>query len=815
MTRFARAIRGQLDTLWQDLIWTQRSLRRSPTFALTAIVVAAIGIGANTAAFTLLDHVLLRPLPFPNSEQLVVLYQTQLTRGNARTVTSPANFLDWQAMSKSFETMGGYTTASVNLSGQGEPQRLEGIAMGAEVLKVLNVAPAVGRNFTNEDMDPGAANVVLLSDNLASALFGNAPNALNRGILLDNTPYAVIGVMPGGFSFPTRETQLWLPLQFNQQGRQNRTGLFISVVGRLRPGVSVDQARAEMGLIGQQLESTYPKENGSMGATAVGMQEVISPQSRTLVIAVFAAALCVILITCTNLANLLFARFLSRRQEIATRIAIGAGRERLLRQLLTENSVLAIIGGGLGLLLGWIATPALAQLVPEALPITGLPQMNLRVFGFAALLTLLTCIAFGVGPAFRAARQIDLNALRAKTSVARRSDRLRQALVLAEVACTVVLLIGAGLMAKALWRVQSVDPGFRAPNVLTMRTTLPLPKYGNVEPRTQFYSRVLTKVRALPGVTSASYISFLPMVFRGGIFPVTAPGTAADTQQTAVQTSIRFVTQDFFTTLSIPMRQGRDISDRDTGEAPSVTVISESLARRLWPNESPIGKQINVAFADRTVIGVVGDISVRGLERTSEPQVYLSSQQVADGALPFFSPKDLVVRTNGNVTSLAPAIRAIVHEVDPDQPVSSVRTLEDVLRSETETRRSQLNVLGTFAVIAFLLAAIGIYGLMSFTVSNRTQEVGVRLALGAQPRNILTMFLRRGLVLGIAGIVIGVPLAYLAARAMAAILFGVKPGDPLIYAGSSLLAMAMALAGSFWPALRAANVDPAVSIRNE
>lgn len=815
MNRFARAIRAQFDSLWQDLGWTQRSLRRSPTFTLTAIIVAAIGIGANTAAFTLLDHVLLRPLPFPNPEQLVLLYQTQLNKGNARTVTSPANFLDWQSMSKSFETVGGYTTTSVNLSGQGEPQRLEGVSITAEVLKALNVQPAIGRSFTNGDMDTGAPNVVLLSDNLARALFGRATDAFSRSILLDNTAYTVTGVMPAGFSFPTRETQLWLPLQFNQQGRQNRIGLFIGVVGRLRPGVSVDKARTEMIFIGQQLERSYPKENGSMGATALGMQEVISPQSRMLVIAVFAAALCVILITCTNLANLLLARFLSRRQEIATRIAIGAGRERLLRQLLTENFVLAIIGGGLGLLLGFIATPALAQLVPEALPITGLPQMNLRVFGFAALLTLLTCIAFGVGPALRAASQIDMNALRAKSTVARRSDRLRQVLVLAEVACTVILLIGAGLMAKALWRVQSVDPGFRAENVLTMRTTLPLPKYNNVEPRAQFYSRVLTKVRALPGVNSASYISFLPMVFRGGIFPVTAPGTSADSPQTAVQTSIRFVAQDFFMTLGIPIRRGRDISDRDTANDPSVTVISESLARRLWPNQDPIGKQVNVALADRTVVGVVGDISVRGLERTSEPQVYLSSQQVADGALPFFAPKDMVVRTDRNPTALVPAIRAIVHEVDPDQPVSSVRTLEEVLRTETESRRSQLNVLGTFALIAFLLAAIGIYGLMSFTVSSRTQEVGVRLALGAQPRNILTMFLRRGFLLGIVGIVIGVPLAYLSARGMEALLFGVKPGDPLIYVGASLLAMAMTLAGSFWPARRASNVDPAISIRNE
>jgi putative ABC transport system permease protein len=305
------------------------------------------------------------------------------------------------------------------------------------------------------------------------------------------------------------------------------------------------------------------------------------------------------------------------------------------------------------------------------------------------------------------------------------------------------------------------------------------------------------------------------MVFRGGIFPVIAPGTPADTQQNAIQTSIRFVTQDFFTTLAIPIKQGRDINDRDTANSPYVVVISESLARRLWPNQDPIGKPMNVAFSDRTVIGVVGDIAVRGLERSSEPQVYLSSQQIADGALPFFAPKDMVVRTTGNPTSLAPAIRDIVHEVDQNQPVSSVRTLDEVLRLETESRRSQLNVLGTFALIAFLLAAIGIYGLMSFTVSNRTQEVGVRLALGAQPRSILTMFLRRGLWMGVLGVLIGAPLAYFAARGLGTLLFGVAPSDPLIYAGASLLAILMALAGSFWPALRAASVDPVISIRNE
>lgn len=815
--KLAGAIRFRIKVLGQDLNWAKRSLRRSPVFTITAVVVAALGIGANTAAFTLLDHVLLRPLPFTNPEQLVMVYQTELAKGYARIATSPANFRDWQEMSKSFDSMGGYVATSVNLSGQGEPQRVNGTRITSDVFKVLDVRPAIGRGFSADDDREGAPSVVLLSNNLATALFGSAADALNRTIRLDQEPYTVIGVMPAEFAFPSRDSQLWIPLYFPPTlftNPSDRANLFVSIVARLRQGVSVEQARTDLSSIANQLERTYPNENSGVGATVVGMQDVISPQSRMLVLVVFGAAFFMILITCTNLANLLFARSVARKQEIAIRIALGAGRERILSQLLTENLVLAIAGGALGLFLGAIATPTLARLVPDALPISGMPQMNLRVFAFATILTVATCIAFGVGPALRASRQVDLNALRARSALGSRSDKLRTVLVVAEVVCTVTLLVGVGLLVKALWRVQSVDLGFRDDNVLTLRTALPVQKYGDVSPRTQFYSRVLTQTRALPGVTSAAYISFLPMVFRGGIFPVTVPGVAAD-ESLSAQASIRYVTPDFFNTLQIPVKRGRDISDRDTSTAPYVAVISESLAERLWPGQDPIGRQLNAVFFDRTVVGVVGDISVRGPERASEPQIYMSAQQVPDGGMIFFTPKDLVVRTTGNPTALAPELRRIVHGVDLEQPVSDVRLLEDITVSETESRRTQLRVLGAFVVIAILLAAVGIYGLLSFAVSTRTQEIGVRLALGANPRSILSMFLRRGLALGAMGIALGVPLAYVAARGMGALLFGVEPGDPLIYAGASLLAFVMTLVGSFGPALRAASVDPAIAIRSE
>ena len=814
--RMADALRANAGMLKQDLSWAQRSLRRSAGFTLMAVFVAAMGIGANTAAFTLLDYVLLRPLPFNQPERLAMAFQTQLANGYTRMVVSAPNFEDWRKMSKSFESMGAYTEWPVNLSGEAEPQRLLSTQITQDVLPALDVRPAVGRGFNAEDYVMGTPDVTLLSNGLAKALYGDPARGLGRTIHLDNRPYVIIGVMPPNFAFPSRETHLWTPLVFPPSAFKDpsqRGNTYLNVVGRLRPGVAVEQASAELGVIGDQLRSTYQKENEGIGATVVALRDVISPQSRMLVIGVFGAAFCLILIACANLANLLFARSVARRREIAIRVAMGAGRGRILRQLFTENLLLALVGGVLGLLLGAFATPMLAPLVPDALPINEVPQMNLRVFAFVATLSVITCLIFGVVPALRASRHVDLNALRGRTAVAGRSDRLRRVLVLAEVVCTVVLLIGAGLLVKALWRVQSVDPGFDPENVLTMRTELPLPKYVETAARNEFYSRVLAQARALPGVTSASYTSFLPLVFQGGLFPVTVPGAAQENP--AVRGIIRFVTPDYFNSLRIPIRGGRAVSDADTLESPLVVVISESLAKRLWPNQDPVGKQLNVAFENRTVVGVSGDVMMRSLERSNEGQIYMPAGQMPTRGLIFFAPKDLIVRTTGDATTLAPALRRIVREVDPEQAVADVRLLEDVVVSKTASRRTQLHVVGAFTVIAFLLSAVGIYGLLSFAVLTRTQEVGVRLALGAQPGNILGMFLRQGLVLGVLGLLVGVPLAYAAARSMSSVLLSVEPTDLMTYASASLLVLAMALIGSLGPAMRASRVDPAISIRGE
>ena len=684
----------------------------------------------------------------------------------------------------------------------------------SDVFTALGVQ-ARGRALTVDDDRESAPAVVVLSDQTAHALFAAPDEALGQVIRLDDQPYEVVGIMPATFAFPTPAAQLWTSPRSRFNDYDDRSNLHLGVVGRLRTGVTIDQARTDLTAIAKQLERAYPNENAGMGAIAVDLRDVVSPQSRLLVIAVFGAAFCLLLIACTNLANLLLGRSLARRRELAVRAAIGAGRGRLVRQLLTENAVLAIAGGAIGLWIAAFVTPFLTRLIPNALPVNGAPTIDVRVVTFAALTTILSALGAGMIPGWRSTEDPDATVLRQHTAGAG-PNRLRAMLVLAEIVGTVTLLVGAGLLTKALWHVQAVDPGFRPDGVLTLRTALPMPAYSNVALRAQFYNRVLTEVRATPGVVSAGYTSFLPMVFGGGIFDATRPGGVNDSRG-GISTSIRYITPEFFETVRIPIRRGRDVSDRDTRTAPFVTVISESLARQLWPVDDPIGRQLNVAFADRTVVGVVGDIAVRGIERTSEPQVYLPLQQVRDGWLLFHVPKDLAIRAKDDATalSLAPVVRRIIHAVDPGQPVSDVRLLSDVTEAQTTARRAQINVLALFAGIAVLLASVGIHGMLTFAVSTRRQEVGIRLAIGAARGDILGMFLRQGLTLGAIGIVFGVPCAYLLGRALSGLLFGVSPADAFVYVGASALALVMAVSGSLRPAMQAASVDPVTTMRAE
>jgi putative ABC transport system permease protein len=811
----AAAVHG--DILRQDLRYTARTLARSPGFALTAILVLALGVGANTAAFSVTDFVLIRPLPFPEPDRLVNLWEK--VPGYSQMELSPSNYVDWKHMSKSFDGMGAFWDTSVNLVGQGDPERLEGATITADLFPLLRVQPLMGRLFTAADDRDGAPGTLLLSYPLWQAVFGGGPGVIGRRVNLDNEPYEVIGVMPRDFHFPSRNAELWMPTRFQRQSDdfRDRNNNYLNVVARLKPGVSLAQARAEMGVVAGQLERQFPKENRQTTATVNFLRDEMSQQSRLLLIALSGAAICVLLIACANLANLLLARGLARQRELAVRAAMGAGRERLVRQLVTESLVLALAGGALGVLVAAAAVPLLARLVPTSLPIAQSPSIDLRVLVFAGVISGLTGIAFGVLPALRASRQSDFGALREGTRAGGgRKERLRSVLVIAEVSASVVLLVSAGLLMRALWRIEATDPGFRTDGVLTLRTSLPIPKYNETARRAGFYTQVLSAVRALPGVSSAAYISFLPMAFRGGIWPITVAGESDEVQRAGShQASLRYVTPGFFATMGIPLHRGRDVGESDTMDAPFAAVVSESFARSYWPKQDPLGRHFKMAFHDRTVVGVVGDIRVRGLERSSEPQAYLPYRQVPDGWLEWYTPKDLVIRSATAPGTLLPAVRQIIRSADAEQPISDVRTMAAIVEEQTASRTAQVRVLGAFAAIAFLLAGVGIHGLLSFAVSRRTLEIGVRIALGARPGGIVKMIVRQGAVLAGAGVLPGVALAYAAGRALEGLLAGVQPGDAATFASAIGLCVLMTVLGSLLPALRAVRIDPIAAIRSE
>jgi putative ABC transport system permease protein len=812
------ALRVHGDLLRQDLAFTARTVGRSPGFAATATAVIALGVGATTAAFSITDHILFRPLPFAEPERLVNLWQDESGRGASRNQLSPAIYRDWKRMSRSFEEVGAFGVAAWNLGGDGEPERLDGAWTSVEVLPLLGVRPLLGRVFGPEDAVPDAPAAVVIGHGLWQARFGGDAGALGRQVLLDGVPHAVVGVMPASFHFPNRDTQLWTSKTFAPRDYEDRTDSYVNALARLKEGVSVDQARADLRLVTTQLAREYPEEGADShgGAAVMTFRDELPPQARLLPLALLGAAGCVLLIACTNLTSLLLARAMVRRKELAVRTALGAGRQRLVRQLLTESLLLAAAGGALGILLAASAVPVLARLVPHALPIAGTPGMDLRVMVFALVLTAATGIAFGVVPAWRASGESGGSGLQEgpRAGVGGRRERLRSILLVGEVTASVVLLVGCGLLLRALWRVQGVDPGFRAEGVLTLRTALPWPRYAPTAERARFYTSVLSEVRALPGVSSAAYVSFLPMVMRGGIWPVVVPGQVEGPERRPMA-ALRFATPGFFSTLGIPLRSGRDLADSDTREAPFVAVISESLGKRVWPGLDPIGRTFQFGLADRTVVGVVGDIRVRGLEGQSEPQVYLSSRQVADGSIIGYTPKDLVIRTAGDPYLLLPSVREIVRRADPQQPISDVRLLSEIVLGETAPRRVQVYVLAAFAATALLLAAIGLHGLLSFVVSSRLQEIGVRMALGARSPDILSMVLREALLMAALGLVLGLPLAYAAGRGMEALLAGVRPSDAATFLAAAGLAAVMALLGSLAPALRALRVDPLTAMRVE
>jgi predicted permease len=807
------AIAVHLDILRSDLRYTATTALRRPGFAIIATLVTALGIGANTAVFSVVNHVLLRPLPYEDSESIIRMYEQTPSGYNE---LSPSNYRDWKARARSFSAMAVYTNASLNLVGNGPPERIDAAVASADLLPLLGVKPIMGRWFTPEEDQTNAAGVTLISFGLWRARFAEDPGVIGEQIRLDDETYTVIGVMPAKFTFPDRNTQLWIPIRFDEEAYEERDNTYLNVIARLKHNISMEQARSEMAVITKKLEEEFPVENANTNALVVKLRDGVTQQSRMLLAVLLGASLCVLLIACTNLANLFLVRAIGRRTELTVRAALGAGRERLVRQLITESLVFAVTGSLVGVILAHVSVPFLVRLIPTTLPVGDATVLDVRVLAFAGIVLFVTAIVFGVLPAMRICRTADANALREGTRsvIGDKKEGLRSGLVLAEICITVILLICSGLLIRALWKVQSIHPGFSPKNVWTMQTPLPRPKYEGTARRIDFYSRVLTEVRADPNVSHAAYITGLPMVMRGGIWAVLKPGGVNPNPGDPKMVSIRYLTPGFFDALQIPLKVGRDVSESDTEDTPFVAVVSEAFVREHFPNENPIGRKFHIAFFDRTIVGVVGDLRVRGLEQSSEPQVYLPYKQVPDGSLLFYIPRALVIRTK-NDSAVNETARKIIQRIDPEMPVSDVQMLTDVLDLETSPRATQIRVIIAFTFLSLLLAAIGIHGLLTFSMSQRIPEIGLRMALGAGSNDVLKIVLNRGLIVAGIGSVLGLTLGYGAARGLQALLAGIQPGDFVTFATAFVVALLMTISGCILPAWRAIRIDPAIVMRGE
>ncbi|HKQ93853.1 MAG TPA: ABC transporter permease [Blastocatellia bacterium] len=801
-------------TFWKDLRYGARMLLKNPGFTSIAVITLALGIGANAAIFSVVNAVLLRPLPFKEPERLIMIRETKIPQFPEFSV-SPGNFLDWKRRNTVFERLVAVRTPSFNLIGTGDPEQLSGMRVTDGFFAMLGAKPELGREFRPEEDQPGRDNVVILSHGLWQRRFGGDPKIIDQTITLSGRIYTVIGVMPVTFSFGGSETALWAPMGFTPDDAQNHGGHFLSAIGQLKPGATIEQARSEMSAIAGQLAQEFPDANAGWNVKLLPLQEFIVRSVETALLVLLGAVAFVLLIACANVANLLLARAAGREKEIAIRTALGAGRARIVRQLLTESALLALTGGVAGLLLAKWGTDLLLKLAPQNLPRMSGVSLDGRVLAFTAAVTLLTGLIFGLVPALQASKPNLTETMkdaggRGSTEGGRRQF-VRGSLVVLEMASALLLLVGAGLLIKSFWRLQRIDPGFNANNALTASVTLPSRKYPEENQQSAFFQQLLEKVRALPGVQAAGASNVVPL---GGDYvlgfviegrPPLPPGAGQSTNYYAVSA-------DYFKAMGIPLLRGRVFTEQDTRNSTRVAVISDSMAKRMFPNEDPIGKRIHVTNGPtvfREIVGIVGDVKHYGLDQDTTLQTYEPYTQQP------FSFMTLVVRTAGDPTNLTSAIRNQILSIDKEQPVSGIRTLEQRVSTSIAQQRFSMLLLGVFAAVAMVLAAVGIYGVLSYAAAQRTHEIGIRMALGARAGNVLKMVIGQGMKLALAGVALGSGAALALTQLMKRLLFGVTAADPMTYVVIALSLSLVALFACWIPARRAAKVDPMVALRVE
>jgi putative ABC transport system permease protein len=801
-----------LNNTLSDLRYGMRLLRKSPGFAAIAICALALGIGANTAIFSTVDAVLLRDLPYKDADRLVMLWQEATFVGFPRATPTPGDYSDWKRQNRVFEGMGAmrFTTSSLTLDGS--PEQVLGQAVTPDFFSVLGVQPVIGRVFS-VDEDRSGAQVMVISYGLWQRRYQGDPAIVGRTIPMNGAKFTVTGVMPRGFVFQADQTDYWVPANLTPAQLANRAAHYLNVVARLKPGATIARAREDVHAIVRRLQDQGLFDKRS-DVLVIPLREDLLGNTRQALFVLLAAAGCVLLIACANLANLLLARSMGRRREMAVRTALGAGRARLVRQMVTESVLLSLAGGVIGLCVAFASMKLLARLVPSNMPATAAPLIDARLLGFTLLLSIATGLIFSIVPAMQTAKASLNEALkqggRGSSGAGR---RMRDALAVLEVASALVLLVGAGLLLRTLANLRGIDIGFRADHLLTMRT-VPARTMTHTD-RMNYYDRVIAGVRALPGVENAAFVSDLPFQQSGNSQAFQIEGRSTQENGPVQLALYRVGTNNYLKTLGVRAIGGRLIEESDGANAAPVIVITETFARRLWMGESPLGHRLKIGGPDtpwHTIIGVVADVHERGYEPAMMPGMYLPAVQTPNAQS---DPRELLVRTKGDPAGMAEAVRRIIWSVNPQQPVARVRTMDDLIDLDVADRKQQTILLGSFAALALLLAAIGLYGVLSYGVTQRSREIGLRIALGASSTNVTRMIVGQGLGLTGAGLAVGCAASLLTTRAMSKLLYGVQATDPATFAAVAAVLAGIATIACWIPARRASRLDPMVALRDE
>ncbi len=811
-----------MQNLWQDLRYGARMLLKTPVVTLVAVVALTLGIGANTALFSVVNAVLLSQLPYAGGERLAIVWEHRRSgTGNLQNVINLGNFYDWKEQNSVFEDMAAFFDLNTNLTSDGEPEEVAGQIATTNLFSVLGVNALHGRTFTADDGKQGQPNVVVISYNLWQRRFGGG-QVIGRNITLSNQQNTIIGVLPPetGWhiqkgSMISRSPEIWSPWQVSEQLR-GRRGRFARAVARLKPGVTLEQAQNEMNVIGARLEKQYPEFNTNWGVNVVPLRTQLTGEMRKPLLILLGAVGFVLLIACANVANLLLARAASRRKEIAVRAGLGASRWRIARQLLTESVLLSLVGGTFGLLLALWGTKALIALSPPGLMDLHNVGVNLPVLGFTLVLSMLTGIVFGLVPSFEAAR-FDLNdSLKEggkNVGGGSRSRRLRNVFVVMQVAMALVLLVGAGLFMKSLNRLQSVDPGFNPSNLLTMRVSLPGKKYDSDPKKLDFFSRATEQLEALPGVEAVGAINTLPFTGPHSGTSIQIEGQPEPPPGQKLSTGICVTDANYFQTMQIPLKRGRLFSEPEAKEMRHVVVVNETFVRKNFAGVDPLGKRVTIAMKDENVpteiIGIVGDTKHLGLDGETEAMAYWPQPELV------YSFMTLVIRVRGDAAAVAPGARAVIRNVDPEQPVGEVNTMEGLLAKSVAGSRFNAILLSVFSLVAMVMAAVGIYGVMSYSVQQRTHEIGLRMALGAQQKDVLGLVVRQGIALGVVGVATGLAASFGLTRLIKSLLFEVPATDLNTFAAVAGGLFLVTLIACYLPARRATKVDPMVALRHE